>query len=93
MARESQFGSSLKLVKQRNEVTPAVRRINVTEPYSVREWSDHFGCTPAQLRAAVSVVGNIAAGVEIQLRPVPVSPSERLKALNEASGGPQGSEG
>jgi len=49
---------------------PAVPRINVTELYSVREWSNRYGCTAAELRAAVAAVGNVAADVELHLRPV-----------------------
>ena len=50
--------------KTRAPLTPAVARINVTEPYSVREWSDKYGCSIEQLRAAVTAVGNVAADVE-----------------------------
>ena len=48
---------------------PAVARINVTEPYAVREWSKRFGCSTEQLRAAVTAVGNVAADVESTLSP------------------------
>lgn len=53
----------------RSPPAPAVPRINVTELYSVREWSNRYGCTPEALRAAVDTVGNIAADVEVHLRP------------------------
>lgn len=32
-------------------------RINVNEPWEVRWWCQHFGCTEQQLRAAVQAVG------------------------------------
>jgi hypothetical protein len=57
----------LHLVKSLAE--PAVARINITELYSVREWSNRYGCTPEALRAAVAAVGNVATDVERHLRP------------------------
>ncbi|NOK19372.1 DUF3606 domain-containing protein [Corallococcus carmarthensis] len=38
-------------------------RINVNEDWEVREWSAHFGCTEAELRAAVREVGVMVADV------------------------------
>jgi hypothetical protein len=77
------------LAKKRGEVVPAVQRINVTEPYSIKEWSTHFGCTPAQLRAAVTAVGNVASEVEIHLRSPNPAPRqlgrEALAAAFEAA--------
>ena len=55
--------------KTRAPLVPAVARINVTEPYSVREWSNKYGCSTEQLRAAVTAVGNVAADVEKHLNP------------------------
>jgi hypothetical protein len=49
---------------------PAVLRINVTERYSLLEWSKRLGCTPKELRAAAALVGNVAADIEAQFRPV-----------------------
>jgi hypothetical protein len=49
--------------KPRAPLVPAVARINVTEPYSVREWSTRLGCSMEQLRAAVMAVGNVASDV------------------------------
>ena len=49
---------------------PAVLRINVTESYSVLEWSKRLRCTPDELRAAAALVGNVAADIEAHLRPV-----------------------
>jgi hypothetical protein len=64
--------------KTRAPLVPAVARINVTEPYSVREWSNKYGCTTEQLRAAVTAVGNVAADVEntssLLAIPVPIAP-------------------
>ena len=62
--------------KTRPPLIPAVARINVTEPYSVREWSNKYGCSTEQLRAAVTAVGNVAADVEKHLlaMPAPIAP-------------------
>jgi hypothetical protein len=43
-------------------------RINVEEPYEVRDWSERFGVTPELLRAAVQAVGTQADEVEAYLR-------------------------
>ncbi len=39
-------------------------KINIHEPYEVNWWCDHFGVTPAQLKAAVQAVGVSAAKVK-----------------------------
>ena len=71
---------------------PAVARINVTEPYSVREWSTKFGCSTEQLRVAVTAVGNVAADVARHLSPAPdPDPDVGRQALRGAFG-PDGSE-
>jgi hypothetical protein len=49
---------------------PAVLRINVTERYSILEWSKRLGCTPDELRAAAALVGNVAADIEAHFWPV-----------------------
>lgn len=41
--------------------------IALSEPYEVRDWCKSLGCTEAQLRAAVSAVGNSAAKVRAHL--------------------------
>lgn len=47
---------------------PADRaRVNVNEDYELRYWSNKFGVTHAQLRAAVAEVGVMAADVARQL--------------------------
>jgi hypothetical protein len=69
--------------KTRPPLVPAVARINVTEPYSVREWSNKYGCTTEQLRAAVTAVGNVAADVEKHLKPAR-DPGADSAALREA---------
>jgi hypothetical protein len=69
--------------KTRAPLVPAVVRINVTEPYSVREWSNKFGCSTEQLRAAVTAVGNVAADVEKHLKPAR-APGADSAALREA---------
>lgn len=43
-------------------------KINLSQPYEVRDWAKKFGCTEAQLRAAVQVVGNGARKVGEYLR-------------------------
>lgn len=48
---------------------PADRaRVNVNEAWEVRWWCKEFGCTEAQLRAAVKAVGVMVANVRAQLR-------------------------
>ncbi|GMT97499.1 hypothetical protein KH5H1_16180 [Corallococcus caeni] len=42
-------------------------RINVNEPWEVSWWCAHFGCTAAQLRAAVQAVGVMTADVKRHL--------------------------
>jgi hypothetical protein len=43
-------------------------RISLSESYEVRDWSKKFGCTEAQLREAVTAVGNQADQVEAYLK-------------------------
>lgn len=43
-------------------------RINVNEPYELRDWSKKFAVTPDQLRAAVNKVGIMAKDVEAELK-------------------------
>ena len=45
-------------------------RINVSEDYEVRYWSEKFGVTADELRAAVKKVGNSAKAVEEELKRV-----------------------
>lgn len=48
---------------------PADRaRVNVNEDYEVRYWTGKWGCSAADLRAAVSAAGVMAANVEAWLR-------------------------
>ena len=48
---------------------PADRdRIKVNETYEVRHWTERFGCTEPQLRAAVKAVGVMAKDVEAFLK-------------------------
>ena len=47
---------------------PADRlRVNVNEPHEVRYWTKEFGCTEAELRAAVRAVGVMSANVRAHL--------------------------
>lgn len=48
---------------------PADRsRVNVNESYEVRYWTGKWGCSEADLRAAVTAVGVMATHVETWLR-------------------------
>jgi hypothetical protein len=51
-----------------------VDKIDAIEPHEVRYWCAKFGCTEAQLRAAVRAVGPIAAAAGFAIR-APLSPS------------------
>jgi hypothetical protein len=42
-------------------------KINMSEDYEVRDWTEKFGCTKEQLAAAVKKVGNGAKAVEAEL--------------------------
>lgn len=44
------------------------QRINVNEDYELKYWTAKFGCTPAQLKAAVKKVGVMAMVVEKELK-------------------------
>jgi hypothetical protein len=43
-------------------------RISTSEDYEVRYWSQKFGVSPEQLKAAVRKVGNSAKAVENELK-------------------------
>ena len=43
-------------------------RISLSEDFEVRDWSEKFGVTPDELRAAVKAVGNQAEAVEAYLK-------------------------
>ncbi len=43
-------------------------KVNVHEPYEVQYWTQKFGCTKAQLEAAVKAVGVSASAVEKYLK-------------------------
>lgn len=43
-------------------------RINVSEPYEVRDWARKFGVSKDELLKAVQAVGNNASEVEVHLR-------------------------
>ena len=42
-------------------------RVNVNQDYELRYWSDKFGCTHDELKAAVKAVGVVAKDVEAHL--------------------------
>ena len=44
------------------------QRINLLKEEEVRGWCESFGCTPAQLQAAVRAVGPMALDVEAHLK-------------------------
>ena len=48
--------------------SPDKDRININEPYELRDWSDKFGVTHAKLKAAVNAVGDSAKKVEAYLK-------------------------
>jgi len=43
-------------------------KVNIHEPYEVEYWTKKFGCTKAQLEAAVKAVGVQASAVEKHLK-------------------------
>jgi stage III sporulation protein SpoIIIAA len=43
-------------------------RINTNEDYELRYWSEKFGVTQDQLKAAVNKVGNSVSAVEKELK-------------------------
>jgi Protein of unknown function (DUF3606) len=43
-------------------------RVNVNEDYEVRYWTQKFGCTKEQLKAAVAKAGVSAKAVEAELK-------------------------
>jgi hypothetical protein len=43
-------------------------RVNVNKDYELRYWSEKFGCTHDELRAAVKAVGVMAKDVEAHLK-------------------------
>ena len=44
------------------------QRVNIHEDYEVRYWSERFGCTKAELVAAVQKVGVMVKDVERELK-------------------------
>lgn len=57
------------MADDRSNRGPADRsRVNVNEDYEVAYWTKKFGCTEAQLRAAVKAVGVMADKVEAYLK-------------------------
>ena len=44
------------------------QRVNVHEGYEVEYWTKKFGCTAAQLKAAVKKVGVMAKDIEAELQ-------------------------
>lgn len=42
-------------------------RINLNEPWEVRAWCEHFGCTSEELREAVYEVGDRANNVAVAI--------------------------
>jgi hypothetical protein len=57
------------MADDRSNRGPADRdRVNVHEDYELRSWSDKFGVTPGQLKAAVDKVGVMAKDVEAALQ-------------------------
>ncbi len=44
------------------------QRIDVNQPYELRDWSKKFGVSPEELKAAVQRVGDRAQAVEEHLK-------------------------
>ena len=52
-------------------IQPDKQRINLLNEEDVSGWCESFGCTPAQLQAAVRAVGPMALEVEAYLKKLP----------------------
>jgi hypothetical protein len=48
---------------QSNEQAVDRLKINVSDPWELRWWCTKFGCTEAQLKAAIDAMGAIAGNV------------------------------
>ena len=59
---EKQMSEDLKKFSRRDGV-----RIDVGDKWELRYWSEAFGCTPWELKAAVNVVGTSAGNVAAHL--------------------------
>jgi hypothetical protein len=44
------------------------KRVNVNQPHEIAYWTKRFGCSEAQLRAAVKAVGVMVSDVERELK-------------------------
>jgi len=57
------------MADDKTKTTPQdAQRVNVHEDYEVRYWSEKFGCSAEELKAAVKKVGVMAKDVEKELR-------------------------
>jgi len=57
------------MADNKTKTTPQdAQRVNVHEDYEVRYWSEKFGCSAEELKAAVKKVGVMAKDVEKELR-------------------------
>jgi Protein of unknown function (DUF3606) len=66
---KSKTGGVARISDDRSQKGPQDRkRINLSEDYAVRYWSEKVAVTPEQLREAVNKVGNSAAAVEQELK-------------------------
>ena len=72
LGAESDRGAGCAALDRMDDRTKTVpqdaERINVHEDYEVRYWTQHLGCTPERLKAAVERVGVMAKDVETDLR-------------------------
>lgn len=48
--------------------SPDRDRININEPYELRDWAEKFGVTHARLKEAVAAVGDSAKKVQAYLK-------------------------
>jgi hypothetical protein len=53
---------------QANASPASLTLVNLEQEWDVQYWSQRFGCTPDQLRAAVNKVGRNPTDVETELR-------------------------
>lgn len=47
---------------------PSIERINVADDQALRQWAEKFNATPAQIREAVTAVGDHPDDVEMHLK-------------------------
>lgn len=61
-------------------------RINVNQPYELRDWAKKFDATPEQIKEAVQAVGDRADKVEMHLKGSRSSSNARREGASETKG-------